>query len=367
MPSSSAVHQELTKILPSLTNIPPRLTSFAESLLARSRQRAGHLKGQEETARAYICAHIACERLRATLRLPPIKQNQAPLPPRDYKKLYAFLDRVLDNEIGTPKKRKAEDIVPASRNADHQTPSKKQKTSTPVSKKGSDFVGRVEESASKTQKNEGEAPAFVLPTVRKLCKTHKTPEMIPHVYTGVCVVLKLAQMWPRSAKHPGGQGKGFEADITYLVVALYLMTLTRMQRGKMFETLDETEKIESWIKKINKQGYCKGQGWFDSVPEGVLDFSLDAVNDDAADAEEQELMDASDEEPSTRSARKGLHLDEDDPEDVLLPGLGTMMQESIDWLNRDKKVAFESWMKDMIRKIDRIDKPTKAGRAVPVK
>lgn len=53
----------LTGLIPTLTGpIPPELVNMAASLLALSRQRVGALKPEEESARAYLCAHIACER-----------------------------------------------------------------------------------------------------------------------------------------------------------------------------------------------------------------------------------------------------------------------------------------------------------------
>lgn len=41
---------------------PPQLTDLAGSLLAQSRHRASALKAEEEIARPYACAHIACDR-----------------------------------------------------------------------------------------------------------------------------------------------------------------------------------------------------------------------------------------------------------------------------------------------------------------
>ncbi|KAF8456538.1 hypothetical protein BGX38DRAFT_1266291 [Terfezia claveryi] len=50
----------LTGLIPTLTGpIPPELVNMAASLLALSRQRVGALKPEEESARAYLCAHIA--------------------------------------------------------------------------------------------------------------------------------------------------------------------------------------------------------------------------------------------------------------------------------------------------------------------
>lgn len=42
--------------------LPPQLVDLAGSLLAQSRQRASTLKADEDIARAYACAHLACDR-----------------------------------------------------------------------------------------------------------------------------------------------------------------------------------------------------------------------------------------------------------------------------------------------------------------
>lgn len=55
--------QALTSLVPSLTGpLPPELLERAVSLLAQSRNKASSLKAEEEIARTYVCAHLACER-----------------------------------------------------------------------------------------------------------------------------------------------------------------------------------------------------------------------------------------------------------------------------------------------------------------
>ena len=55
--------QALSGLIPSLNGpLPPDLVDLALSLLAQSRNKASSLKAEEEIARSYACAHIACER-----------------------------------------------------------------------------------------------------------------------------------------------------------------------------------------------------------------------------------------------------------------------------------------------------------------
>lgn len=58
-----SVAQALNGLVPTLTSpLPPELLELAVSLLAQSRSKASSLKAEEEIARAYACANLACER-----------------------------------------------------------------------------------------------------------------------------------------------------------------------------------------------------------------------------------------------------------------------------------------------------------------
>lgn len=57
------VEQALTTLLPTHANdLPPELLSLALSLVAQSRSFSASLKPEEEIARPYACAEIACRR-----------------------------------------------------------------------------------------------------------------------------------------------------------------------------------------------------------------------------------------------------------------------------------------------------------------
>ena len=58
--------QALIGLIPTLTGpLPPELLDLAVSLLAQSRSKASSLKADEEIARSYACANLACERCEA--------------------------------------------------------------------------------------------------------------------------------------------------------------------------------------------------------------------------------------------------------------------------------------------------------------
>ena len=58
-----SIEQSLNGLMSTLTGpLPPELRELAVSLLAQSRVRASTLKADEEIARSYVCASLACER-----------------------------------------------------------------------------------------------------------------------------------------------------------------------------------------------------------------------------------------------------------------------------------------------------------------
>ncbi|PNS18385.1 hypothetical protein CAC42_6202 [Sphaceloma murrayae] len=91
----TAIDQALITLVPSLNHLPIELTSLASALATQSRSKAGNLKPDEEIARNYVCAHIACEKLKSRLGLELI-QPKPPVAPRVYKKLKTFFDKLLE-------------------------------------------------------------------------------------------------------------------------------------------------------------------------------------------------------------------------------------------------------------------------------
>ncbi|KAJ9652828.1 hypothetical protein H2198_007958 [Neophaeococcomyces mojaviensis] len=443
MTSNNPIQKSLTSLLPGST-VPARLISATESLVSVSRQRAANLKTDEEIARSHVCAEIACKKLRVTLRLPNIKSGAgAPCRPTVYKKLLTFLDSTLADVdiVGTPggrkkttgevktptrtpttakRKRDAEAEALDAEEAQVDTPSKKRRTggATPATtrtptksaqKKTNGFVGRIEKSVS-TKSTAQEAPEYVLPSIRKLCKTFSTPSMVPHVYTGVCVILSLASRWPRPSEASDADSEAdegaealesmFKEDVMACVVALYLLTLTRMQEGLMttevyntvlgrsVEVLDLQDKtgevgegIEGWIARIQENGWTtdegKGTDWWSSVPEDVLkQLRLDSVTAGEngvveAGTETEDTEDEEDGSPTPKARRKRTsqtngvgsrreelrkQLEDEDPEDVLLPGLGTMMNDAVDFLSEERQAEYERWKAGILRRIATIEK-----------
>ncbi|KAI0469290.1 origin recognition complex, subunit 6 [Xylaria cf. heliscus] len=185
---SRTLEPTLYSLLPSYsTALPQPLLELASSLLAQSRHSAGALKVDEEVARSYACAHIACERLKISLDLPPI-QVRPPIPPRLYKRLYAHLDNVLPStsltRLGrtrtpTSKAKEASLFGSAQRIPSRGTPTKESSLAKFRSPAAARADATPTKSASKppplpAKKKAGglnsTLPAWIRPTIQLLCK-----------------------------------------------------------------------------------------------------------------------------------------------------------------------------------------------------
>lgn len=399
----SNVHQSLHLLLPTLSTsssssssaLPPQLLSLSTSLLAQSRNKAPHLKPEEEIARPYACCEIACKRLGSKLKLPALLHGRPPCAPRVYKKLLTFLDGALAaNEVGkgiqeggsatrhvgegsgrrsTPRKPRE-----AATRSVQVTPSRSTTTTTPQ-KRGVAFAGKIAPArASVHEINDDGAPAWVMPLIRRLCQTFSTPLLAPHVYTGLCIIIGLAELEPGQEE---GEQHRYRHNVTGLTLALYFMVLARMRRGKVssegyamdceractvaneedISTSVTKENVDDWIKQIASKNWTTDQDWWGSVPENVFDRFGKAATEELEDHCHAALV--------SRKKRRRLNSgdNEQDPDGVLLPGLGTMMQESVDWLSDDRRAEYSDWLAGFKNRLDRTDKgpgrkPTRANR-----
>ncbi|EEY15412.1 conserved hypothetical protein [Verticillium alfalfae VaMs.102] len=168
---SRSIEQALLQLMPThATDLPPPLVELASALLAQSRHRASTLKAEEEVARLHACCHIACDRLKIPLDLPPI-QSRPPIPPRIYQRLYAHLDNILPHNLTARTPAKNRHATPRPRHAGADTT-----TTTTTTASGRPLPSRTTPSKETTlapfprrrhpTKSTGRA---VLPSTRRPC------------------------------------------------------------------------------------------------------------------------------------------------------------------------------------------------------
>ncbi len=374
----SNIEQSLSLLLPSLSHhFPAELIALSNSLLAQSRNKASNLKSEEEIARPYACCEIACKRLGSKLKLPAL-HGRPPCAPRVYKKLLTFLEQALPARLPAKPTQENSKITKDVSSA-RSTPKKAAPESSPstprtaLKKRSTTFAGKVAASRTSTHANNDDgAPAWVMPLIRRLCQTFSTPLLAPHVYTGVCVVIKLANLEHSQEDEDHNYGN----DVKGLTLALFFMVLSKMQTGKVSSESYLTdsgkacavaneegtdisltkEHVDDSIKQISSENWTTGQEWWGSVPENVFDRIERPSTEGLEEDYDVEYV-------RRKKRRMELRDAEQDPEGLLLPGLGTMMQESVDWLNEDRRADRLDWRVGIEERLAHLGKNLSRTRA----
>ncbi|KAH7110858.1 origin recognition complex subunit 6-domain-containing protein [Dendryphion nanum] len=363
--NKSTISQALTGLLPTLNGpLPPELVDLGVSLLARSRSAAQTLKQDEEIARPYACAQLACERLKKRLNLPPIT-SRPPCPPRIYKKLYTYLESALpasnssrSTDPETPRKSKSAPSTSA-RNTP-KTPLSARKTPRSVARHG----GRSRD-----------PPEWTMPAIRSLLKAFKYPAAAPHVYTGVESTLPLLAMMDaaasanapetpskrprRTTTQPSSTSDELsDARILTLVSVILFFVLSRMQdqdltpeqfgdwQNKAVETAveikEEVEKEEVLTGISELLPVAQAEGWLNM--EWYL--NVEPVADGDVEGDEMEGVEMSNVRKSLKDAFGGRseHI-----------GLGTMIQDATDYLSEGQKADYERWKEGILARVEQIE------------
>lgn len=284
-----------------------------------------------------------------------------------------------------------------------------------------------------------DAPQFVMPSIRTVCKILSTPAprmtlwsrppisrtLPPHIFAGVSSILHfISKMTDRELDELDEDASEFvniirnpeeqESDdykevVMALIVAIYFLVLarrrsppntpangkqptaiesdnppmspateTRKMDKKTFSEMRQTalsglglpaaekrhsEDVDAWIEMIQTLKWAKGQEWFDNIPlageredesgNGLYDDD-DEIDGDGHDGKAQSTK--------RRKTNIFLHAGKNE-EGLLLPGLGTMMQDRVDFLSEDRKEDFLDWKADML---ERIGKVMKTGKRMVV-
>ncbi|KAH8789621.1 origin recognition complex, subunit 6 [Hyaloscypha finlandica] len=385
---SKPVIQALNNLIPRHSGaLPPELIELASSLLAQSRNKCSNLKQDEEIARAYACANLACERLKTTLNLPPI-EPRPPLPPRVYSKLYAYFDRTLTTSAARNRAKARSPPSKASSSTLRSSPSKATSSTsrtTASSKQTQPLPQRLtpgkEKSFQSFRKNRTERkglrytsntdkderiPRWVGPAIRLLCREMETPRAVPHLLAGVESVLCL----PCPSDPNGENEKGVEGKIPALIAALWFFVVVKMRgkegqgkenlaRKKMVRDVlvrvkeDEGVKdrvgdeerswegweeivekdVNAWRKEIVVKGW-REMDWFENIEDGCgVDGEIQSETDDGEDDD--------------------LSMSEELGSEVRRRATASMIQEKY-IMTPAKKKEYEEWRDMMLAGIDKM-------------
>ncbi|CAP70538.1 uncharacterized protein PODANS_3_6040 [Podospora anserina S mat+] len=348
-----SIEQALLSLIPTHNAaLPPQLTELASSLLAQSRHKASTLKAEEEIARPYACAHIACERLKTTLNLPPI-EPRPPIPPRIYKRLYSHLDKILPSGTGTPGRGTS---ARGGLEGRVRTPSTKLREqlaplgTSPQASKSRPLPGRTTPSKEKSLADFRDSNADGTPSKKKLGTTPQSkrkppplPLWIRPTLRFLCKELGPASIGPivasgiESIVCPNGkptEDEWVKINLVSLLGALYLF----VWRGVNVKDGDAEKAWEWWydvkLKDLDMSALVINRhGWLElDWAKGVQDLvhmNEERARDDEEDAEREE-----------RNA-----------EPVQLRRADTMFQERYDFLTDRKRKAYAEWKEGIMKRI----------------
>ncbi|KAJ5227500.1 uncharacterized protein N7469_007506 [Penicillium citrinum] len=441
------VEQALGILVPThAADLPQELLSLSLSLVAQSRSLSSSLKPEEEIARPYACAEIACRRLTRALGLPPLL-GHPPCPPRVYKKLYAWLDKSLSasstgmkrsasgSVAGSPSRAASGQTTPTKGSALTRSPSKVAPTprglqntpskSTPL--KRSVSVANKLSSPSKSARKSitahprgitkstiiPDAPAWAMAAIRTICKTLATPAprtttwsrppisrtLPPHIFAGVSSILFMTSsmsvdeegvdeevldfLEPIVSIKPAGNDDDFKELVYAMAVAVYFLVLARRRSPAPSEEMDDAsadaqkmdkktftemrqtaltslglpndrqhrDDVDQWIAIIMEQGWANGQEWFDNIPyAGELDGE-DEEGNSYRNLDEEDAALRGVKLPKRKDGTATARSNNGNSHGGLLPGLGTMMQDRVDWLSEDRQEDFVEWKADIMSRI----------------
>jgi len=271
-----------------------------------------------------------------------------------------------------------------------------------------------------------DAPAWVMHSIRTICNTLSTPApstsmwsrppvsktLPPHIFTGVSSVLHFVRN--ETSNKFDDESKRFldrllsitdETSDRYrelvipLTVAVYFIALSRRRSparksstgvessssgyvddgrrldAKTFSEmrwaalssagLPPTQKrhrddVDTWIALIMSQGWTKGREWFENIPTARVD---NTAGDSVCDARPEQAERASSKRRKLRNSQDLLQADES-LRGGLLPGLGTMMQERVDWLSPDRQEDYIAWKAEIMKRIENVREASVTASAI---
>lgn len=194
-----------------------------------------------------------------------------------------------------------------------------------------------------------------MPLIRQLCAAFSVKSLAPHVYTGVSTVLILADMITTS--------KDSHEETSMLTIALFFMALAKARDSVIDPEsyvadseralsiagleMDKRDQVDGWIERISDSGWSEDQEWWHNIPTNTIPTTMDPAYD--SNEEDRDVA------TFARRRRKAIQEDEG-REGILLPGLGTMLQEQNDWLSEERTLSFRKWKTDVIGRIKQIEK-----------
>ncbi|KAK3683446.1 origin recognition complex, subunit 6 [Podospora appendiculata] len=389
-----SIEQALLSLLPTHNStLPPSLSELASSLLAQSRHRASTLKAEEEVARPYACAHIACDRLKITLNLPPI-DPRPPIQPRIYKRLYNHLDHILPSSSsstparGTPSRGTPSRATPGTGRI-IKTPSKLRNDDVGSSPSGKRIAGRttpgkvkslaqfrgtpVATPKAKAASSFDALPPWMRPTLRFLCKELGNARIGPVVMSGVeSIVAPKGKItddaWVRDnlTSLLGAVYFYVWKAVTWLGAAVDQAEYVRFRKGLLSAMKKARDAVK--VKRGDSLDVPEGEDDGEDAWEGWrkisvkdLDIATLRINQqgwlelDWAKGIDDLVAQADEEEPASDD---GSDAANNNTEPLQVRRADTMFQERYDYLSERKRKDYAVWKEGILKRIKELERDT---------
>lgn len=112
--------------------------------------------------------------------------------------------------------------------------------------------------------------------------------------------------------------------------------------------------VDQWIALIMEQGWANGQEWFENIPLAGELHGEDEEGNSYRHLDEEDAAFRGVKLPKRHDGAGNSKSRSSKPEAShggLLPGLGTMMQDRVDWLSEDRREDFVEWKADIMSRI----------------
>ncbi|KAL9597653.1 MAG: hypothetical protein Q9219_004980 [cf. Caloplaca sp. 3 TL-2023] len=129
-----------------------------------------------------------------------------------------------------------------------------------------------------------------------------------------------------------------------------LAILRELRSDELSSTVLNHTEVDKWMEEIQKGDWLE-MDWFENIEAGAglgLSESRGRVDDSSSNS------DVDNRETHLVSKRTSSGYTAEKP--YLQPGLGTMMQDRVDYLSDEKRADYQRWMNNILARIARIEK-----------
>ncbi|KAK1508394.1 origin recognition complex subunit 6 [Colletotrichum tamarilloi] len=370
-----SIEQTLLSLMPTHGSaLPPSLVELAGSLLAQSRHRASTLKADEEIGRLYACAHIACDRLKISLDLPPI-EPRPPITPRIYKRLYSHLDNILPNTAlnrtpgknGTPRNRQRHGVDSPVRTPHRPTPTKDRSLAQFRTGGNSVANGSVPNTPTKSTgkvaypSDKSGLHFWIQPTIRLMCRETNQKHLAPTMLAGMEYVVVPGGLRTRDA--------WVRENLAALCGAVYFFVAQQVRKLATGEDVDREnyvparkqvlELLAKAREEVDARGLDEDEVWEGWAPVKSKDFDA-AVKEVSErgwlDADWYRSLGDVIEAGHVIADSHGRGGDNAGAYKAPVRGADTMFLERYDFLSEKKRRDYRIWKESILRRIDLMEK-----------